>query len=1143
MSNRLGVPQAILDNVIFCHQEEANWPLSEPSVLKRKFDEIFSATRYTKALDTIKQIRKNQTTEVKIQAKELEHLKEKREKELRSARKKVESYQGAISSLEAEEACLQEQIDELVQIITKYNALQSEISQVEHQIRTTKRSRDELASNVQRMKGKHIVFVCCESEDELQELQRAHESNVSGYEDKRRELDHACEELRNKLDCHNDALTEVKAEQGVLKADLRRYELKCQECRELTSQVAQELGISAASGDAEGYLAELERLQKDIEKDIESAKESARKREQDLHRHAHELSSLVATYQESMRVYQEQLAAKKALIKQLESESQPLNTSSQELIDELGQNLKAEESNLEQVQLSLEAENTQELVDERQTAIQENEAMINKLNSDMSLLNKSAGSRAKLALRKAELEKTTSKRDSLKKAMLLEANFFLGGFSDDEIEGSVDSLLSERRALLTELEDNIAKNDKQRQGHDARIAMIRQTLKQYHSEIQAKTRQIKHVCDPEEFMSSVVNAKEELQHLSEEIGFFKSAKDMYQTYIDVSERQKSCPLCKRGFEVEEELVKFIENLRIDYKQAPIELIRVQQQMEAVKSRYNTLQSLQQLHQDIQRLKTSTIPDLEEQASELESELFDLAAEHSELCEGAKDARMLLKRLETLRDNVREWLAVSDEASELVREVAEIEEELAHTGSLMSIDDCQAKLEALHNKNRTIRQEIDKLNNEHHQRQKEWVALESRVRDIKDTISREQQRWIDKQRINERISALHEETTELTGKIEALKTKLEKAKPELADVQAQIDEARADADARQSALQNQMRQIERYASELRSAAAEIRQLNHKDLARDLEINQARQAEVQAEIEAVARELESTHRQWQNVDRKITSMKEYERALADNIKLHVYSREIKGLKAEADRLYAQLYEIESEMGTRDGSDGTNYQSGEGKGSKADSASIYGDCIQRLKQQHSDVISRKAGLFGEVKQIESQVQRYVDELNNEYNNVDALYREQMIVHKTSEIANTDLDKYSKALDNAIMEYHSIKMEEVNKIIRELWFRTYRGTDIETIEIRSQKDGNKSIRSYNYRVVMIKNGHAIDMRGRCSAGQKVLTSLIIRLALAEAFGTNCGILALDEPTTNLDRANIKSFAENLIKHVSEAPLQPRRT
>jgi len=40
----LGLPKSILDNVIFCHQEESSWPLSEDAILKKKFDDIFSAT-------------------------------------------------------------------------------------------------------------------------------------------------------------------------------------------------------------------------------------------------------------------------------------------------------------------------------------------------------------------------------------------------------------------------------------------------------------------------------------------------------------------------------------------------------------------------------------------------------------------------------------------------------------------------------------------------------------------------------------------------------------------------------------------------------------------------------------------------------------------------------------------------------------------------------------------------------------------------------------------------------------------------------------------------------------------------------------------------------------------------------------------
>lgn len=44
----LGVSKAILENVIFCHQEDSNWPLSEPAALKKKFDDIFEATKWVR---------------------------------------------------------------------------------------------------------------------------------------------------------------------------------------------------------------------------------------------------------------------------------------------------------------------------------------------------------------------------------------------------------------------------------------------------------------------------------------------------------------------------------------------------------------------------------------------------------------------------------------------------------------------------------------------------------------------------------------------------------------------------------------------------------------------------------------------------------------------------------------------------------------------------------------------------------------------------------------------------------------------------------------------------------------------------------------------------------------------------------------
>ena len=71
-----------------------------------------------------------------------------------------------------------------------------------------------------------------------------------------------------------------------------------------------------------------------------------------------------------------------------------------------------------------------------------------------------------------------------------------------------------------------------------------------------------------------------------------------------------------------------------------------------------------------------------------------------------------------------------------------------------------------------------------------------------------------------------------------------------------------------------------------------------------------------------------------------------------------------------------------------------------------------------------------------------------------------------------------------------------------------------------------------------MLKGGTPLDMRGRCSAGQKVLACIIIRLALAETFCLHSGLLALDEPTTNLDKENIEGLAQalaDIVRSVSE--------
>lgn len=86
-------------------------------------------------------------------------------------------------------------------------------------------------------------------------------------------------------------------------------------------------------------------------------------------------------------------------------------------------------------------------------------------------------------------------------------------------------------------------------------------------------------------------------------------------------------------------------------------------------------------------------------------------------------------------------------------------------------------------------------------------------------------------------------------------------------------------------------------------------------------------------------------------------------------------------------------------------------------------------------------------------------------------------------------NLNAYSKVLDVAMIEYHEERMSTINRIMKQMWKLVYTGTDTTSIEICTNVTGglDTARRTYNYKLVQTKHGHELDMKGRCSAGQKV--------------------------------------------------------
>eukprot|EP00897_Mesotaenium_endlicherianum_P009253 jgi/Mesen1/8356/ME000463S07798 len=388
-----------------------------------------------------------------------------------------------------------------------------------------------------------------------------------------------------------------------------------------------------------------------------------------------------------------------------------------------------------------------------------------------------------------------------------------------------------------------------------------------------------------------------------------------------------------------------------------------------------------------------------------------------------------------------------------------------------------------------------------------------------------------------VNAMKQERKQLVQDLEKLdldaKAAEERLEPLAHEQQRLVGEREAlrqAAHAEENRRQEQLRALQRDVDQLKAISTKIEQYaaSGKDAKlRETADRMAASLAAQAVHEARIAELSS---QLAESQVKIQNQSGVKRNLEDNLNYRATVREEQALAAQIARLQEQLVaygdiptlekelrdlslEVESSVAEQNRSGGTvaAYVSSMARSRAELRAPQYKDINNRHRSQ---LIQLKPFTF--ICQRRSQLAGMVVVV--------------VVVVTTTEMANKDLDKYYNALDRALMRFHSMKMEEINKIIKELWQQTYRGQDIDFIEIRSDAEG-AGTRSYSYRVVMRSGDAELDMRGRCSAGQKVLASLVIRLALAETFCLNCGILALDEPTTNLDTPNAESLAAALLR------------
>lgn len=294
----LGVPKAILDNVVFCHQEDSNWPLSESSVLKKKFDDIFSSKRYAVALDNIKEIRKEQLQEIKIGNVQLDALKADaaKAKRVRSTLTQLNQQRNAktetLNSIEERRRKVNDETKDL-------EAMLSEISQTADQIQQIINKKDYYQSAMRTIEA-HIV-PSEESTEQLKQLLEEHRIKENENQEEKVNVTRERDQLERKLKRAQSELSQKHLDMGRLEASREELERQIQVRTEYIHKINTSQNMDLNPNDAAAASTQLKAKIESISLRNEQLKNEAMNKQNTLSDELQVLKSRLLSLQENKK--------------------------------------------------------------------------------------------------------------------------------------------------------------------------------------------------------------------------------------------------------------------------------------------------------------------------------------------------------------------------------------------------------------------------------------------------------------------------------------------------------------------------------------------------------------------------------------------------------------------------------------------------------------------------------------------------------------------------------------------------------------------------------------------------------------------------------------------------------------------------
>lgn len=1104
----LGVPKSILDYVVFCHQEDSLWPLSEPSVLKKRFDEIFQALKFTKALDSIKTLRKEKAVEIKLQKQTTEYLRTDKERADRATERanalieKIEDYNSEAGVLERKMESVTGQSDELFKTNQQFQQVLAEVAQLKRDRVVVGEQRERLEKSCTEL----LAVPDAELEQQVAQFDERLDERRAEVARLKTEAESTRQVMETSRNSYNDAIVEVGQWEAKEK-ERGRQEL---EKGELLGRIGQSYGLSTA-GDVEAELSgHLDSLKSKLEKTKREAgtQESAQ-------------NDKIERLQTSLTEKRGQISHDKASVQGYESEVRRLQDEvdtiptvegtiayEESVIGQLSEQLVALEGSSQSSGARLESD-----ISACDEDLESMSKRLERCNSELAEFNSKSEKRAELRMLVSEVSRGQGVLRGLEEA----ARGDLASAGVADVQGYAEALASAAKTVETS-RTAVESSRKSLSGLETRFDMLNKesivkdaTLADLYETISAVLGEGEDNID--DYENTVENLNNDLAVATQNRESTSFTAKYYETAVKLAKSaQHSCLLCTRKFG-DSELDMFLTHVQQKTESLPDTKEKADNDYEEIKADVDSAQSIAGEVREWRALNSSA-DKVSSELKRVKQEVKDTKEELERAEETLSTSESALRELERLRKVIDD---VSRQKTEVEGKEAELKQFEQKNGSIDesegSNEDLPGLASSLNAQIRQLNQKRQKLVDERESLRNQMSSLQGQISDKKLGLSTQKNQLTLKAGLQQQITALKAKIDVCRDRIRAVRDEVEGMSPRLESLKSELREMKQRTLDETTRVSDELQAVQNDSNKLQFVTSQISQLEALDIVGKMKSAQTRSKSSKSKVDSLAEEIATLQESIAAQEKALIDLKGHQRNLQDNLEVRRLSRE---MEAIATRVAA----LDEAKATRERDE-------------------YQNEAQKLRQKHTQYSSKHAGLMGEVKQMDGQLSTLNEELQSEFLGVHERYRKALITLKTTTVANDDLAKYSNALDSAIMQYHSMKMNEINAIIDELWKSTYSGTDIDTILIRSESDkpatasktaaASSVNRSYNYRVCMVKSDAELDMRGRCSAGQKVLASIIIRLALAECFGINCGLIALDEPTTNLDSDNIESLARSL--------------